>query len=214
MAKAEDIDRTAVLQATDRHGVAWLVLGCAILFLAPAAFAPRHGDPTPYETPVNYALVASPPSASGDEDARLPAVMDETGATPASATAEKPATPQQHAVEAAPFHVKHDQYYCGFLAQAMIGNITPEQIARREQTSGVIMGGVGGALLGALFGGSGGHSGASATVGAGAGLLAGAAMGSSSAHRASDDLRGRYDAAYTWCMNQKDDVPAKAQARS
>jgi len=197
-------------EAKDRSHMAWLVLGCAVLFLAPAAFAPRHGDTKSYETPVNYALLASAPGAQDDGNAGLPAVADDSGAAPA----EKPAAPEKRTAEAAPFQVKHDQYYCGFLAQAMIGNITPEQIARREQTSGVVMGGLGGALLGALFGGSGGHSGASATVGAGAGLLAGAAMGSSSAHRASDDLRSRYDAAYTWCMNQKDDVPAKAQARS
>ena len=201
-------------EAKDRSYVAWLVLGCAALFLAPAALAPRHGDSQSYETPVNYALLASAPSAQDDGKASPPAVADDPGAPPASAPAEKPAAPEKRAAAAAPFQVKHDQYYCGFLAQAMIGNITPEQIARREQTSGVIMGGLGGAFLGALLGGSGGHSGTSATVGAGAGLLAGAAMGSNSAHRASDDLRSRYDAAYTWCMNQKDEVPAKAEARS
>ena len=210
----EGVHRSVVSGARDRRRVARLALGSAILFLVPILYAVTHGGPTQYESQSNYALLASATGDSGSQDVRLPAVADEAGSTRSGAppTQGKQVVPEKsgakalHAPDQAPAHTKHDQYYCGFYAQAVTGNVTPEQAARREQTKGAIMGAMGGAVLGALFGGSGGHSSRSAAVGASAGLLAGAAMGSSSARRAADDIRSRYDAAYSSCMNQKDDT--------
>lgn len=201
--------------ARGRRRVAWLALGSAILFLGPAVYVLRHDNPTPYQSQGNYALVTS--AVPGEEDVRLSVVGDEAGSVPPSSppTAGTMAGPEKNAAEAAKPHAKHDQYYCGFLAQAMTGNITPEQAARRERTSGAIMGAMGGAVLGALFGGSSGHSGQSGAAGASAGLVAGIAMSSNSARRAADNIRSRYDAAYSWCMNQKDDTaPEHGEARS
>ena len=219
----EGVHGSAVSETRDRHRVAWLILSFAVLFLLPAEYARRHGEPTPYESQGNYALVAGAMSESGTEDIRLSTIGDEEGPASSGAppVAEQQTGPGKSAAEAAtapdpaPVHIKHDQYYCGFLAQAMTGNVTPEQAARRARTNGAIIGAMGGAALGALFGGTGGHAGRSGAVGASAGLLAGIAMGSSSAQRAADDIRSRYDAAYSWCMNQKDDTaPKQGEARS
>ena len=219
----QGVHGSAISQASEWRGIAWLVLGFAILFLAPAEYARHHGEHMPYESQGNYALVASAMSESGDADIPLSAVGDESGpalpdAPPAAGQQAGPgkiATEAAKATDPALPHIKHDQYYCGFLAQAMTGNVTPEQAARRARTDGAIMGAMGGAFVGALFGGTGGHAGRSGAVGASAGLLAGLAMGSSSAQRAADDIRSRYDAAYSWCINQKDDTaPGQGEARS
>ncbi len=213
----------AVSQAKDRRRIAWLLLGLAILFLVPAEFARRHAEPTAYETQSNYALVAGAMSETSAEDFRPPAIADEAGPVlpGATSTSGQQAGPGKGEAETAKApapalpHIKHDQYYCGFLAQAMTGNVTPEEAARRARTNGAIMGAMGGAFLGALFGGTEGHAGRSGAVGASAGLLAGLAMGSSSAQRTADDIRSRYDAAYSWCINQKDDAaPGQEEAHS
>ena len=203
--------------ASDRRRVARLALGSAILFLLPVLYALGRGEPEHFESQGNYALLASAASASG-EDVRMPA--DDVGPAtpnppPAAATqavhpegaAEASSMPGKAGAQA-----KHDQYYCDFYAQAVTGNVTPEQASRRQQTNGAIMGAMGGAVLGALFGGSGGHAGRSSVLGASAGLLAGVTMGSSAAQRAADDIRSRYATAYSACMNQGEDAAPESGA--
>jgi len=203
-AKTGDSGHYSVASAArDRRRVKGLALASAILFLLPVLYALGRSEPEHFTSQGNYALLASAANAGGGEDVRIPA-DDVTPAAPVPVPEQ--AAPAKSAAQPSPAPAKHDKYYCDFYAQAVTGNVTPEQASRRQQTSGAVMGAVSGAVLGALFGGSGGHAGRSSVLGASAGLLAGATMGSGYAQRAADDIRSRYDAAFSSCMTQGDDT--------
>ncbi|MBV9548164.1 MAG: hypothetical protein JO256_00645 [Alphaproteobacteria bacterium] len=197
--------------AGDRRRVRRLAWGSAALFLVPLLYAIGHGGPAPVTSPGNYAVFAG---TAANEDTHIVAAAEPvTPAAPASTSEPpaKPATVASNVSSPTASGPRHDHYYCEFYAQAVTGNVTPDQASRRQQTNGAIMGAMGGAVLGALWGGSGGHSGRSSLLGASAGLLAGATMGSGYARRAADEIRSRYDAAYSSCMKQgESDAPNKA----
>ena len=89
--------------------------------------------------------------------------------------------------------------YCRREAAARTGYVTPDQAARRAQTSGTVGGLFGGAALGALLGGR--NAGTGAAIGAGAGLLAGSVVGASNARRAASETERHYDDAYYDCLD-------------
>ncbi len=192
---AEALHRAAVTAAGDRRRVRRLAWASAILIALPVLYALGRG-PAPYQSQNTY--IPATNYASLGEDVRPP-----VDATPPAAAVSEPAKAAPHLT---PVPVKHDQYYCDFYAQAVTGNVTPEQASSRQQTSGAVTGALGGAVLGALFGGSSGHSSRHAMLGASAGLLAGAAMGSGYAQRAAEEVRARYNAAFNSCMNQSADT--------
>jgi len=205
-------------------------IGSTILILAVVLFALGQGWSTNFESNSDYALTASAAGAYGGEDAYLPPVLPTlppdkalpTGTAPSApdvtdraktqAVEQKSSTVISNVPSPAEAHAVHDGY-CNFYAQAVTGNVTPDQAAQRAQANGAIVGAIGGALLGAMFGGSGEHPGRSTALGASAGLAAGTAIGSSNAQLAADDIRKRYDEAYSTCMNQQD-VPGATQSGS
>ena len=184
------------------------------MFLAAIMFGLGSSRPANFADKGNYALTTSAANALGEESPYVP--MDEprvaephvpapdTADAPKTQSAEQKGSPEVSKVlSPAEAHAARDSY-CNFYATAATGNVTPEQAAQREQANGAIAGAIGGAVLGAIFGGSGRHSGRSTALGVGAGLLAGATVGSSNAQLAADDIRKRYNEAYSTCMSQED----------
>ena len=97
--------------------------------------------------------------------------------------------------------------FCRRDAAARTGFVSPDEAARREQTTGTVGGTLGGAALGAIVGGASGHAGTGAAIGAGAGLIAGTAIGADNAHRAADDAQQRYASAYYACLDEANGAP-------
>ncbi len=209
---------------SDRRRLVRAAVGSGVLFLVAVLFGLVLSRPTDFESKTDYALAASATGVLRGEDVYLPqdkaiptdmapsAAPSVTDTTKTQAAQQNSSTETSTAPSPAEAHAVHDSY-CNLYAQAVTGNVTPEQAARREQANGAIMGAIGGALLGAMFGGSGEHPGRSTALGASAGLAAGAAIGSSNAQLAADDIRKRYADAYSTCM-AREDATGAAQSGS